>query len=84
MEPSFWLVADRVMQWLVLPGFGVLWWLVQRQTSSEREILRILTILEERNVRRSEDQTANLNAISKLEAAIEKLADKIERMGAPR
>jgi hypothetical protein len=81
MEADFWNLADRLMQWLIVPGVVVIWWLTQRQSEIEREVLRIITILEERNVRRTEDQAANLSAIAELKAAIDKLTDKIDRMG---
>ena len=78
-DPDIWTIADRVMQWLILPGLAAIWWLVQRQNTSEREILRILTILEERNERRLEDRARSDEAVDRLQYSIMTLSEKLDR-----
>jgi len=79
MDPGLWEIVDRVMQWLIVPGIVMVWWLNQRQSTLDREILRILTILEERNSRRSEDRETDAASYRRLQASIDSLAEKLDR-----
>ena len=80
IDPEFWTVLDRVVQWLIIPALVAAWYLNRRVDSQEREILRILTILEERNQRRSEDREDSAAAFTALRGAIERLSSKIDEI----
>lgn len=82
MEPELWTVLDRLMQWLIIPAAAGMWFLNTSVSKHDREILRILTILEERNHRRDEDRDDNKAAFEKLYTAIEHLTEKIDSIGA--
>jgi hypothetical protein len=71
-------VIDRLVQWLIIPAIAFIWALQGRVGKSEREILRILTILEERNVRRDEDRQDSAKTVALLHEAITKLNDKLD------
>ena len=78
IHPDVWAVADRVIQWLVLPLLIGWWHLIKRMDGADREILRIVTMLEERAQRRTEDRDEQERAVSRLTAAIEKLEAKLD------
>lgn len=80
MEPDIWMVMDRVMQWLILPALGVIWAINTRIGKHEKEILRIMTILEERNRRREEDREDVSATFKQLREAITALAEKIDNL----
>jgi len=63
-----------------VPAVVVIWQLNGRISRQEREILRILTILEERERRRDEDREDNAQIFKNLHAAIETLSVKIDRL----
>lgn len=84
MDPDVWVVLDRLMQWLIIPAAGAVWWLTNRMGSMDREILRILTVLEERNSRRSEDREETAAAFKQLREAIQKLTEKIDTLARER
>ena len=67
-DPELWSILDRLMQWLILPAIAFLWAMNGRLSSHDREILRILTILEERNSRRDEERLDLARILSSLEA----------------
>lgn len=80
MESEIWFVVDRVMQWAIAPALGVMWWLNTRTSTLEREIMRILTVLDERNKRRDEDRADMVVALSGLQKTIDKLDHRLEMM----
>lgn len=80
IHPDVWFVADRVIQWLVLPLLVGWWHLIKRMDGADREILRIVTMLEERANRRLEDRDEQERAIAALTRAIEKLEAKIDKL----
>lgn len=73
-----WDTLDKIVQWLILPIIAIAYNLYQRVNSQEKEILRILTILEERERRRNEDRETELSANKALKEAIDKLNSKID------
>jgi hypothetical protein len=73
-------MINAIMQWLIVPAVVVIWQLNGRISRQEREILRILTILEERDKRRNEDRENNSEIFKNLHAAIETLSVKIDRL----
>jgi hypothetical protein len=73
-------IVNAAMQWLIVPAVVVIWQLNGRISRQEREILRILTILEERDKRRNEDRENNSEIFKNLHAAIETLSAKIDRL----
>jgi len=73
-------MINAIMQWLIVPAVVVIWQLNGRISRQEREILRILTILEERERRRDEDREDNAQIFKNLHAAIETLSVKIDRL----
>jgi hypothetical protein len=73
-------VINAVMQWLIVPSVVVIWHLNGRISRQETEILRILTILDERERRRDEDREDNSQIFKNLHAAIETLSAKIDRL----
>jgi len=77
---EYWPIISSLTQWLVIPAIAVIWGLNKRQSAQEKEILRILTILEERDKRRSEDREDASEVFVTLRAAIEKLSDKIDHI----
>lgn len=81
MDADIWMLVDRLMQWLILPAVGVLWAMNGRVSKQEKEILRILTILEERNHRRDEDREDTSKIFARLYEAIESLSTKIDKIG---
>lgn len=78
MDPLTIAILDRVVQWLVLPLLVGYVYLSRQVTTQDKEILRILTILEERNKIRDEDLARNQNSVNKLFGAIEKLTDRLD------
>jgi L-lactate utilization protein LutB len=98
-DPNLWSILDRLMQWLILPAVAFIWAMNGRVSAHDREILRILTILEERNARRDEervdlakvidqleahrkeDKDDMAKAVNRLETVLDKLSDKIEKIG---
>ena len=75
-----WEVLDKIIQWLIIPLVVVAYILYQRVNSQEKEILRILTILEERERRRNEDRETELSANKALKESIDKLNTKLDDM----
>ena len=73
-----WEVLDKIIQWLIIPLVVVAYNLYQRVNSQEKEILRILTILEERERRRNEDRETELSANKSLKESIDKLSAKLD------
>ena len=73
-----WEVLDKIIQWLIIPLVAVAYNLYQRVNSQEKEILRILTILEERERRRNEDRETELSANKSLKESIDKLSAKLD------
>lgn len=73
-----WDLLDKVIQWLVIPALAVAYNLYQRVNSQEKDILRILTILEERERRRTEDREVEISTAKALKDSIEKLSAKID------
>jgi hypothetical protein len=90
MDPSTLIVLDRIMQWLIIPAIVFTWRLNSKQNTQETEIKRILTILEERDKRRVEDNQErdkrrledredSVRAIARLETAISSIGSKLDR-----
>lgn len=77
-DPGLWQIIDRVMQWLILPGLAGVAHLLYRQNQQDKEILRLATIMEERNARRDDDRAQLLSAIANLQAAINAVDAKLE------
>ena len=75
-----WETLDKIIQWLIIPVVAVAYNLYQRVNSQEKEILRILTILEERERRRNEDRETELSANKALKESIDKLNTKLDDM----
>ena len=73
-----WETLDKIIQWLIIPVVAVAYNLYQRVNSQEKEILRILTILEERERRRNEDRETELSANRSLKESIDKLSSKLD------
>lgn len=80
MDPLTLMLADRVVQWLVIPLLLGFVYLYKQNNQHDKEILRILTILEERNRRRDEDMLNTEKTHEKLYGAIEKLTSRIENL----
>ena len=79
MEPEIWMALDRLMQWLVIPAVVIAWHVLGRVNNHEKDILRILTMLEERNARRAEDREDTTAAIKSVHAEVVGLGSRIER-----
>lgn len=77
---EYWPIVQSLVQWLVIPAIVIIWNISKRQTQQEKEILRILTIIEERDKRRTEDRDSNMEVFQALRASIEKLHDKIDHI----
>lgn len=77
-DPEVWSILDRLMQWLILPAIAFIWAMNVRVSTHDREILRILTILEERNARHEGEKVEWAKVVTRLEAAVEKLSNKID------
>lgn len=79
-DDAVWQFLDRLVQWLILPAIAVIWSMNNRLSMHDREILRILTILEERDHRRGEDREDWQVTVKTLREATQVLAEKISRM----
>lgn len=53
MEGLSWTWINAIVQWLVLPMIAIIWTHEKRLNGNDKEILRLLTILEERERNRS-------------------------------
>jgi hypothetical protein len=80
MEGDLWLILDRMMQWLILPAIAVIWNVSNRTTKTEQEVLRILTILEERNARHNDEKINTAELFKELRSSIDKLTDKLDKL----
>lgn len=90
IEPELWPILDRVMQWLIIPAIAALWALhaklnasdsinAARHSDAEKNILRLMTILEERDKQRQNDNRHAEKAFSDLQEVIEKLSERLDR-----
>ena len=80
MDPITIMTLDRIVQWLVIPILMGIVFLYKQSNMHDREILRILTILEERNRRRDEDKKETEDTNRQLRKAIELLTSKIDAL----
>ena len=73
-------VIHSVLQWVVAPALVWLWTHERRLASGEREILRLLTIIDERHKQRDEDRQAEAEILRDLRDQIRRLADKLDKL----
>lgn len=81
IDADTWMIFDRAVQWLILPAVAVIWSLNNRVSRQEQEILRILTILEERKEAHVTEQKNVAVAFRELRQTIEKLSEKLDKVG---
>lgn len=80
MDPITLHVLDRLIQWLVIPLVMWVVWLNKQSNKHDKEIYKILTVLEERNKTRDEDLNRQQEATRQLHEAIEKLSLRLDRL----
>jgi hypothetical protein len=80
MPPFDFSVINGLLQWVVAPALVWIWSHERRLASGEREILKLLTILEERNKQRDNDKIAEAEVLRDLRDQIKRLADKLDRL----
>lgn len=79
IDSELWPLIDRLIQWLIIPAIVVLWSLHSRQNESERHILRLMTIMEERDKQYQADNRHAEGAFNSLKEVIEKLSERMDR-----
>ena len=79
LTPDLLVVLDRLVQWVILPAAAMLFAHNRRINRIDAEILRILTILEERANARTEDREAERATFNDLKAALDRLTDRLDR-----
>lgn len=73
------LMLEAIAQYLVIPVLAWLWVHDRKLAAQDREIAKLIVILEERNSRRSEDREEFHQSVKKLHEAIERLDQKLGR-----
>lgn len=80
MDPMTIYLLDRIIQWLVIPLLMGFVWLSKQSSKHDKEIYKILTILEERNKMRDEDLKRNQEVQNNLYLSMEKLSTRIDNL----
>jgi len=73
-------VLNLLIQWLILPAIMWVWTHERRINGLERDIIKTLTILEERNKRRDEDKMEVADLMKELRNEIARLGQRIEKI----
>lgn len=87
-----WQLLDAVIQWIIIPGFVWMWHLHNRVTSGEKavaekfgtqdkEIVRLLTIIEEREKSRAQIRAGESATLNELHLAIKDMNDRLDKLG---
>lgn len=76
-----WEFARGVLELFILPALVWLWQQDRRIGGAEREILRLLTMLEEREKTRLSLREMETDAIERLQASIESLHQRLDDLG---
>lgn len=76
-----WHILNVLIQYLVLPAVIMIWQHEKRLGGHDKEILKALTILDERNKRRDEDREEVASILRDLRTEIARLAERIEKLG---
>jgi hypothetical protein len=80
MPSEIWEILDRAVQWGVIPLCALLWWMHQRQATQDGHIERILTIIDERERRRTEDRETHSGEMKSVADAIRDLKTEIHQL----
>lgn len=78
MDLDAWIVAERLMQWLVLPLLAG-WWALNARVGDHAQSIKVLTaLMEERRSQREEDRAALRVVVADLKRTLDKLDDRLE------
>lgn len=75
-----WNLVDRLLQYVVIPALAWVWALQKQTTNHEKILLRIETMLDERQRHRDEDKKEFAEAIRGLNDTIKELRADIVRV----
>ena len=78
--PVDWAWINAIVQWLVLPMLAVIWTHEKRLNGNDREILRLLTVLEEREKLRAVARENEHETNKRLDHALEMQAEAINKL----
>jgi hypothetical protein len=75
-----WTHINAMIQWLVAPIIAVLWRHNDRLASTEKELTRLVTIIEQQEIARVELRKLEVETLQRLAAGIEKLDARIDAL----
>lgn len=78
-SPDVLALIDALIQYIVLPAAAILWSHNRRINRIDAEILRILTVLEERATARTQDLEVQERATKALNEAVQRMTERIDR-----